>query len=63
MKRTFLVIFPYFCCFAFYQLKADVLGPYIMDSNVPDTPAGYGRIVLPIRWCYMFQLTRKYNGL
>lgn len=24
-----------------------------MDSNVPDTPAGYGRIVLPISGVYV----------
>ena len=29
-------------------VKADVLGPYIMDSNVPATPAGYDRIVFPL---------------
>ena len=50
MKRTFFLILLYLLC-SFYQLKADVLGPYTMDSNVPPTPTGYARVVLPIRRC------------
>ena len=52
MKRTFWCI-PVFLLFCILSVKADVLGPYIMDSNVPDTPAGYGRIVLPISGVYV----------
>lgn len=29
-------------------VKSDVLGPYIIDSNVPATPVGYDRIVFPL---------------
>lgn len=45
MKRTFFLILLFFCALF---VKADVLGPYTMDSNVPPTPTGYARVVLPI---------------
>lgn len=41
MKRTFFLILLFFCALF---VKADVLGPYTMDSNVPPTPTGYARV-------------------
>ena len=49
MKRTFFLILLFFCALF---VKADVLGPYTMDSNVPPTPTGYARVV-PVSYTHL----------
>lgn len=56
MKRTFWCI-PVFLLFCILSVKADVLGPYIMDSNVPDTQQDMDELCFRLV-VYMFQLTR-----